>query len=291
MFTTVTLRDGRTLEYADLGDPAGRPVLFFSGTPATGGQAAVVEDAAREHGVRLLAVTRPGYGASTTTPPGLTSAAADSLELVDELGVGRVVVMGLSGGGPYALALGALAPDRVSEVLVLGGPGDHSEVTPEILDDDDRRALELLAEGDVQGARRILTEASERMLGGLQGLTAEEFHRAIAGIAPPGENWFDEHPDLAPLFEADFQRAITPYDGYVRDNLSWLRSWDVDLAAVAVPVRLVHGERDTMVPRAHGDWLHARLPHSWQDVVPGGHGHATFGAAIDSFPGLSQSDD
>ena len=42
MPTTVTLPDGRTLEYADLGDPAGRPVLFFHGTPGTAGSGAAV---------------------------------------------------------------------------------------------------------------------------------------------------------------------------------------------------------------------------------------------------------
>ncbi len=47
---TVTLRDGRTLEYADLGDPAGRPVLFFHGTPGTAGAAAVFADAVPDRG-------------------------------------------------------------------------------------------------------------------------------------------------------------------------------------------------------------------------------------------------
>ena len=79
MFTTVALRDGRTLEYADLGDPAGTPVLYFHGTPGTAGQAVVVADAARANGVRLIAPSRPGYGASTTSPPGLTPVAADTL--------------------------------------------------------------------------------------------------------------------------------------------------------------------------------------------------------------------
>lgn len=289
MFSTVTLGDGRTVEYADLGDPAGRPVLFFHGTPATAGQAALVADGAREHHVRVVAVTRPGYGATTNTPPGLTSAAADALELADRLGVNADVVLGISGGGPFALALAALAPGRVSEVVVLGGPGSHAEVTPEILDEDDHAALELVAAGDLQAALARLTPPVERSLGPLQGLSADEFHTAFAGFSPPGPNWFDENPSARPLFEADFQRGITTFDGFIRDNLSWLSTWDFDLAAVTAPVRLVHGEEDVMVPPAHGDWLHARLPHSRRTVVPGGHGHATFGAAIDTFAALGSA--
>jgi pimeloyl-ACP methyl ester carboxylesterase len=283
VFTTVTLRDGRTFEYADLGDPAGTPVLFFHGTPGTAGQAAVVADAARSNGVRLIAPSRPGYGASTTSPPGLTPVAADALELADQLGLDDVVAMGSSGGGPYALALAARALGRVSACVVLGGPGSHAEVAPDELDESDLRAIELLAAGEVDAATAILTEWTEKFFGPMQAMSDDEFHDAFQQTRPPGENWFDNRPDLLPAFEADFHRAIATFDGFVRDNLSWLGEWDFDLAAVTVPVRLVHGERDRMVPAAHGEWLHRRLPNSERHVVPGGHGHATFGGAVGSF--------
>jgi pimeloyl-ACP methyl ester carboxylesterase len=286
VLSTVTLDDGRTLEYADLGDPAGSPVLFFHGTPGTAGQAAVVTGAARDHHVRLVAVSRPGYGDSTTTAPGLTPAAADALQLADRLGLGEVVAMGTSGGAPYALALAALAPDRVTSVAALGGPGVHAEVNPEDLDEDDRRAIELMASGDPDGATAILMEWTERFFGPMQGMSEEEFHRELMKTRPPGENWFEDKPDLLPVFEADFQRAIGRFDGFVRDNLSWLGAWDFDLGAVTAPVRLVHGQSDRMVPALHGQWLHERLPTSTAYVVPGGHGHATFGAAAASFAEL-----
>ncbi len=282
MFTTVTLHDGRTLEYADLGDPTGTPALFFHGTPATAGQAALVADAARTHGVRLVAVSRPGYGATTMTPPGLTSCAADACELADALGIDRFTVMGVSGGGPYALALAALVPTRPTLVVVLGGPGDHWEVDPEQLDADDTRAVELLASGDVEGATAVEQAASEKFFGALQHLTEEEFAAELGKTRPPGPDWFDAHPDLEPLFASDFRRAIATFDGFVRDNLSWLSAWDVDLTAITAPVRLVHGESDMMVPAAHGEWLHERLPTSERYVVPGGHGHATFGGAAET---------
>jgi pimeloyl-ACP methyl ester carboxylesterase len=287
VFSTVTLHDGRTLEYADLGDPAGRPVLFFHGTPATAGAAAVVADAARAHGIRLVAPSRPGYGASTTTPPGLTPVAADACELADRLGLQEMVAMGISGGAPYALALAALAPDRIESAAVLGGPGSHAEVTPEELDESDRRAIELMREGEHTAATAILMEWTERVFGPMREMSDEEFHVALQKTRPPGENWLEAHPDLLPLFEADFHRAIATFDGFVRDNLSWLGDWDFDLDAVTAPVRLVHGADDRMVPAAHGDWLRERLPTSEQHVVPGGHGHATFGGAVETFRQLA----
>jgi pimeloyl-ACP methyl ester carboxylesterase len=287
VFSTATLRDGRTLEYADLGDPAGRPVLFFPGTPGTAGKGAVIADAARANRIRLLAVSRPGYGASTTTPPGLTPVAADACQLADHLGLGEVVSMGISGGAPYALALAALAPDRVSRVAALGGPGPHAEVTPEELDESDLKGLELLAAGDADAATAILMEVTEKFFGPMQTMSEEEFHLELQKNRPPGENWFGDKPRLAALFEADYQRAIARFDGFVRDNLSWMGAWDFELGQVTAPVRLVHGESDQMVPPLHGVWLHERLPSSERHVVPGGHGHATFGGAVATFEALA----
>jgi pimeloyl-ACP methyl ester carboxylesterase len=287
VFSTATLRDGRALEYADFGDPAGRPVLFFPGTPGTAGKGAVVADAARANRIRLVGVTRPGYGASTTTPPGLTRVAADACELADHLGLGEFVSMGISGGAPYALALAALAPERVSSVAVLGGPGPHAEVTPEALDESDLKAVELLAAGDVDAATAILMAEAERFFGPMQQLSAEEFHTQLQKTRPPGKNWFEDKPDLLPVFEADFQRAIARLDGFVRDNLSGLGTWDFDLGQVTAPVRLVHGADDGMVPAKHGEWLHERLPNSERHVVPGNHGYATFGGAVSTFEVLA----
>jgi pimeloyl-ACP methyl ester carboxylesterase len=289
VFSTVTLGDRRTLEYAELGDPTGTPVLFYPGTPATAGQASVIVDAAGSHGVRLIGVSRPGYGASTLSPPSLRATATDALELADDLELERFAVLGASGGGPFALALAAVAPHRVAHVAVHAGPGSFADVMPEILGEDDHRALALVADGDVDGAMQLEGALADADFGKLRDLSDADFSAALAGMAPPGESWLDRHPVAKAAFQADFRRAITPIDGSVRDNLCWLGAWDVDLGAVALQVRLVYGESDGMSPVAHAEWLQDRLPHSELHVVPGGHGDATFGAAADTFAALAAS--
>jgi pimeloyl-ACP methyl ester carboxylesterase len=289
VFTTVMVRDQRTLEYADLGDPSGTPVIFFHGTPATAGQAAVIADAAVRHGVRLVAPSRPGYGASANSTPGLASTALDVLELADQVGLQRFAVLGASGGGPFALATAAAAPDRVGAVVVTGGPGVYAEVKPEVLEDEDRRALALLAAGDVEDATRIMAGLGDAFLAGMRGLTGDELSAALRRLVPPGEkDWFDQHPDLRTSFEADFQRAITTSVGFARDNLSWLGPWDIDLSAVTARVRLLYGENDKMAEPAHGEWLHAHLPSSDLTVIPGGHGDVTFGTADETFAAITR---
>jgi pimeloyl-ACP methyl ester carboxylesterase len=287
VFSTVTLHDGRTLEYADLGDPGGIPVVFFHGTPATGGQGAVVADMATRHGVRLIAPSRPGYGASTLSPPGLARSAPDTVELADQLGLDRFALLGSSGGGPFALAMAAAAPERVSAVSVQGSPGRYAEVKPEVIGDGDRRALDLAAAGDADEAMRVMDEVADADLDGLRGLSPEEFAQALAQVGPPGEGWLDGRPELKQAFQADFQRAITTSAGMSRDNLSWLRDWDFDLTGVTTHVDLVYSDTDQMAEVAHGEWLHARLPSSDLHVIAGDHGAVTFGAAEQFFATLA----
>lgn len=283
----MTLADGRTLEHLEAGTPDGIPVIFFHGTPSTGGQGAVLAEVARARGVRLIAPSRPGYGVSTMNPPGLARTAEDMLQLADQLGIGRFALLGSSGGGPFALAMAAAAPDRVSAIAVLASPGSYAEVKPEVLGDDDRRALDLAAAGQFEEALEVMNTVADADLQRLRGLSAEEFSEALAKMGPPGGGWLDRHPELLQLFEDDFRRAITTSDGMSRDNLSWLREWDFDPASVSIRVQLVYGESDRMAEVAHGEWLRDHLPNSELRVISGDHGAVAFGAAEPFFATLA----
>ena len=121
-FRTV---DGRVLEYLEVGDPGGRPMAFLHGTPGTAGTAVIFDDAARHHNVRLFALTRPGYGVTSMTAPGLVSVGLDLAELATALGIGEFDVLGVSGGVPFALAAGSTLGTRVRRVAVAAGPAPH----------------------------------------------------------------------------------------------------------------------------------------------------------------------
>jgi pimeloyl-ACP methyl ester carboxylesterase len=288
VFRTVLLSDGRTLEYVDLGDPAGAPVLLCHGTPSTAGFAAVVADAARDRGVRLVAPSRPGYGASTPTPPGLASVAADALELADQLGLDELTAMGISGGGPFALALGVAAPERIHSVFVHAGTAAYFELMPPSEEDaEERRAMAILGTGDVDEAAAAMTASADRDFGPMRGLTDAEVGEALEAMVPAGESWLDSRPSARMAFNHDFSRAIGTSAGYVRDVLSWGGAWDIDLARIATPVRLVYGDSDAMVPRTHGEWLLALLPGAELVVVPGGHGEVSFGRAEETFAAVA----
>src|SRR5436305_3926808 len=119
----VQVRNGRKLGFAEFGPPDGRPILWLQGT--AGGKSAIPEDArlaAEEVGVRFVGIDRPGTGLCTSHLYGSLLEFTEDLKiLIDELGFDDLAVIGLSGGGPYALATGYAMPDRVKAVGVLGG--------------------------------------------------------------------------------------------------------------------------------------------------------------------------
>lgn len=281
--------DGRVLEFLEVGDPRGAPVVYLHGTPGTAGSAALFADVAHRQGVRFVAVSRPGYGGSTTTVPGLLSGSQDIAELVNELGIDTFGVLGVSGGGPFALAVGAALPTRVRSIVVAAGPGPYHEVAPDKLAPEDLQAIDLLAAGDVDGAVAAVTPEVVRDFDPIVRLPVSEFETAFSAGRPPTEHYFDTRPDDRALFFADLRRALDSYDGFIRDNLSWCGPWDFALRDVLAPVRLNYGAADAMGPPVHGEWLHERLPNADLTVHPNaGHGEVCFGLAQWSLAALSQ---
>lgn len=277
----MTLADGRVLEYLTFGNPGGCPVVLFPGTPATAGCGALVADAAAAARVRLIAVSRPGYGASTASSPGLASVARDTLELLDVLGLARVGAHGISGGGPFALALAAVAPNRVDRVVVSAGPGSHSDLGG--LSPTEEAAVQMAQAGDCDGAWRMLHAEAIECFGDAAAMSTTQFQTHVFPSGAPPHSYFDGRAELFRVFVADMHRAVQRLDGYVRDNLSWCVPWDIDVGTVKAPVLLTYGLDDQMILTTHGEWLDARLPHSQLQLCDGGHGDITFGLAADAY--------
>src|SRR4051794_41826388 len=113
----VRTSDDRVLEGLVTGPPDGFPLVFHHGTPQAAVPCGILERPAVERGLRVVAISRPGYGGSTPRQDGPTTAtvaddAHDVAALLDHLGGGGVVTLGWSGGGPPALARAGGPPGR-----------------------------------------------------------------------------------------------------------------------------------------------------------------------------------
>jgi len=102
---TFQLRDGRRLGYVEYGAPEGQPLFYFHGHPGSRFEAGFLAAQAKQLGIHLIGVDRPGMGLSTYKAGWrFLDWPDDVAELADGLQLSRFAVCGFSGGGPYALA-------------------------------------------------------------------------------------------------------------------------------------------------------------------------------------------
>jgi pimeloyl-ACP methyl ester carboxylesterase len=263
----IRLAGGRILHAYDTradggGDP-GSPVAVFwlHGSPNVGSPPEPLFAAAEANGLRWVSYDRPGYGGSDPHDGRtIASAAADVAAIADALGIGRFAVLGHSGGGPHALACAAALPERVLAAVSVSGPAP--------LDAD---GLDWFA-------------------GWSPGIAAEN-RAATAGRAALGAHWAKAEPERMDAFFTDADRAALGGDwswlagvagqameqgneGYLEDTLAAVRPWGFRPDDIRLPVLIMHGAKDKMVPRGHGEWLADRCPPAELRIVPDA-GHIT----------------
>ncbi|RVX69289.1 hypothetical protein B0A52_06882 [Exophiala mesophila] len=121
---TFNLSDGRVLGFAEYGDPDGSPLLYFHGYPSSRLEANATEQIGRRLRVRILALDRPGFGLSTPQPDRrIVDWPADVQEFAKGQNLSEFAVLGLSGGGPFALACGHILPRSMVTGLGLFASG------------------------------------------------------------------------------------------------------------------------------------------------------------------------
>ncbi|TKX26035.1 alpha/beta hydrolase fold-containing protein 5 [Elsinoe australis] len=123
--STFNTPDGRTVSYLQVGSSTGKPIFFLHGTPGSRFEAAHLDEISKRHNVRMIGIDRPGIGLSTPKPGRtLVDAAHDVNNLADHLGIRTYGIIGVSGGGPYALACAATLPaERLKAVSIVCGLG------------------------------------------------------------------------------------------------------------------------------------------------------------------------
>src|SRR4051812_23483529 len=114
---SVASDDGRVLAWVEGGDRAGYPVIGLHGTPGCRLSRWPDDSVYAEAGIRYITTDRAGYGLSSRhRGRSVADEVHDVRAIADALGLDRFSVVGGSGGGPHALACGALLAGRVERV-------------------------------------------------------------------------------------------------------------------------------------------------------------------------------
>jgi pimeloyl-ACP methyl ester carboxylesterase len=256
---TIPAPDGRVLAVEDAGDPGGLPVLVHNGTPSSRllYPPTVADAAAR--GVRLIGYDRPGYGGSTPQPGRTVADCADDVRAICAgLGIGRLAMWGISGGGPHVLACAALLPDLVVAAASLASPAPYGSEGLDWFDGMGQENVDdyKLLFTDEAAARAKLEQDREDALAA----TAETIADTIPSLLTPTDA-AALTGDLAAYLERANHEGLAPgSDGWWDDGVALAGAWGADVTGISVPVLLLHGREDKFVPFGHGQWLAAHIP-------------------------------
>lgn len=259
------LGDGRRLGCAEYGDPHGRPVFYFHGFPSSRLEARLADRTAARLGVRLIAVDRPGFGLSDPRPGRRFGDWPDDvLGLAALLGLKRFAVLGVSGGGPYALACAWKIPQHLTAAGVVGGIGPGAM----------RAVADALPRGLRFGVRlsRYWPPLADVFLAGMA-LGVRFFPEALfsyftSRVAEPDREVLAQaevHATLLAAARESFRQGSAAAACELRLHL---RPWDFRLHDIAMEVRLWHAERDAVVPVGVGRDQVARLPNCQARFYP-----------------------
>jgi pimeloyl-ACP methyl ester carboxylesterase len=266
----LRLPDGRRVGYRVYGLPQGLPVYFFHGFPGSRLQAALVHGQALASGIALVAFDRPGFGLSDPArAPMVDHIAGDVLDLSEALGHRRFAALGVSCGGPHALAAARLLPDRVMAVGLLAGigPMDHPQ----------------LRTGQLPLLRAMFRLARWHpwLIGPLLAVDSLVFRsnpeRAVKALAsmmtPPDRRLVDRSVALRHAFAASLAEAYRQGIGGALQEAHRIACFTTaQLDGIRVPVHIFQSGQDHNVPPAMGRFMARRLEGAtYHDCPDEGH--------------------
>jgi pimeloyl-ACP methyl ester carboxylesterase len=271
----MQLPDGRRIGYAEFGDPRGRPVIALHGTPGSRFMFALTDQAARARGLRIVAPERPGCGLSDfRRVRTLAEAASDVRAVADALGFDRFALIGVSGGGPYAVAAAAAMQERILLLALVCPVGPIAECRGRI------RMFWL--------HRLIFTrfgrfpQACAAFFFGLRRLlrkSPDVAYRLLMRRVTPSDREVLLQPEVKANLQAAVREGLLPgVRGAVQDLRLYCAPWGLRLGEIDVPCVIWQGSDDTIVPPEAAYYLSRALPNCRLDVIQEAGHYWVFGA-------------
>lgn len=273
----IKLNDRRKLGYAEYGVPDGKPVFYFHGNPSSRLEGWRLDEPAKQIKAHIIAIDRPGFGLSDfKAGRRLLDWPDDVIELADNLGINRFAVLGLSGGGPYAMACAYKIPDRLTAVALVSSPCPF-DVPAATKDLSKYQRLSIFL------VRRALWIVRLRLR-----MVARDAYKDPVGFisrvngkaADVDKEIMDKiimrSPEGLKRAVASLQQAFRGgVHGVAWDYSVLMNSWGLRPEDISVPTQLWYGEVDRQVPLSMGRYLATAIPHCRANFLPG-EGHYAF---------------
>lgn len=250
--TKHTLAPQTELYYETYGE--GRPVVLIHGWPLSGRMWEGQIDALRHAGYQVIAYDRRGFGQSGKTATGYTYDvfASDLKDLIEALSLNDVTVVGFSmGGGEVSRYAGLFGTQYLRSAALI------SSVAPYLLKTTDNPDGGM-AEADVEGMVQKVAANRPQFLAGF----TKNFLNWDENGAKLGDEFLDFTASLyfqaSPVATQECVRAFAMTD------------FRADLAKLTVPLLVVHGDADQIVPlEASGQRVPQYQPNAELHVMKG----------------------
>ena len=263
----IPLPDGRHMAVHHFGDPLGAPVLFFHGWPSDGSMALLLDSAARKNHLRVFAPDRPGIGRSDPQPHRtLADWPADVRALAAHYGLRKFAVLGVSGGGPYALATVRAMPGKITASAIVSG-------APPLDDPRDAANLPAMYRNLLQshsshpGTLRVAFRAGRPLL---SHLVPDAFiHLAMLRLPAPDRATLASSRNFSIILRGMRRSWASCSDGVHDDAVIYTRPWNFSPSQIRAPIEFWHGAMDTNFPPALARKLAASIPRARLHLLPG----------------------
>jgi pimeloyl-ACP methyl ester carboxylesterase len=253
----LDVADGRVLDVQVSGPPDGTLFIWHHGTPGCLYQGREKQRVLSDHGIRYASYSRAGAAGSTRNQGRTVADVADDMAAIaDHLGADRFLTGGQSGGGPHALATGALLPDRVLAVLAVCSAKPYVD-QPDFLDGmgaDNIEEFSLALEGE-----DALLPFLQKERAGILDADAEGVIRTLDSLLPDVDRAVLTS-EVGEDIIRNLQGGVEELYGWLDDDLAFTRDWGFALDDIRVPTYVWQGSADLMVPFHHGEWLAANVP-------------------------------
>lgn len=267
------LKDGRELEIHDNGITSDKAIVFHHGTPGHVSMWSEWLEAAAAAGIRAFAYSRAGYGTSDRNPGrSVISVNNDIAQLLDAKGISKFVSIGWSGGGPHCIANTFEA--RNVGAISLAGVGAYGV--------DDLDFLEGMGPenydefGAALKGEAVIDQWMEDNAVAMKEVTGDQIREAFGGLIGDADKAVLEGETADHMASSMRSALAVSFDGWIDDDLVFVKNWGFELSAITKPVFLWQGDDDFMVPHAHSYWLEKHIPTATLSFKPG-EGHISLG--------------
>ena len=260
--------DERQIAYCEYGDPNGIPVFYFHGTPGSRYEPGLGDQAGRDYGYRILALDRPGIGQSNYAKGRtLLDWPQDVHEVAKQLEIERFGVIGVSGGGPYALACGYALADYLDFTVLMGSWGPVAK-EPELW-----KEMAPLDRFFGKLSRNIpwAFHIPFSLLGySAKWLSPYDFLKSLESSMSEADKQLMSDEAMARFFTEDVKEAFHQgVRGPADDAIILYGEWGFELETIKAKVDLFHGEEDQFAPYSYALYLDEKLPNSELHGYPG----------------------